>query len=183
MIHAARPTLPAGGGAVHVRRLRADDETRLARLVEQLSNESLYFRFFSQTRRSIAAQMEVKDLDGIDHLALVALVALVADEIVGVARYDRITATEAEVALEVAGAHQSRGIGVLLLQELAVVAREHHIRTASAVALPGNTRLFRMLADAGWPVERHFDAGVVRLRVRIDGSPGPTVQTRPNGSS
>lgn len=167
----ARPTVLTGRQSVHVRALRADDETRLARLFEQLSDESVYFRFFSPMRRSTAAQMELKDLDGTDH---VALVALIGDEIVAVARYDRITATEAEVAIEVADAHQSRGIGTSLLQQLAVVAREHHIRTLSALALPGNTRLLRMLADAGWPLERHFDAGAIRLRVRIDGSPGPT---------
>ena len=135
------------------------------RLFEQLSDESVYFRFFSPTPRSTAAHLELKSLDGKDH---VAVVALVGDEILAVARYDRLAATEAEVALEVADAQQGRGIGTLLLQQLAAVAREHHIRTLSAVALPGNAKLFRMLADAGWPVERHFDAGTVRLSVRID---------------
>jgi GNAT superfamily N-acetyltransferase len=164
------------GPAVHVRALRADDCARLARLFEQLSDESVYFRFFSPTPRSTAAQLELKALDGTDH---VALVALVGDEIVAVARYDRLSSTEgeAEVALEVADAQQGRGIGTLLLHHLAVVAREHHIRTLSAVVLPGNARLFRMLADTGWPLERHFDAGAIRLSVRIDRSPDPSQAT------
>ena len=168
------------GRAVHVRALRADDSASLTRLFEQLSDESVYFRFFSPTPRSTAAQLELKALDGTDH---VALVALVGDEILAVARYDRLASTEAEaeVALEVADAQQGRGIGTLLLQQLAVVAREHHIRTLSAVALPGNARLFRMLADTGWPLERHFDEGAIRLSVRIDQSPDLS-QTRSTGA-
>jgi GNAT superfamily N-acetyltransferase len=158
----------SGDRAVHVRDLRADDNARLTRFFEQLSDESVYFRFFSPTRRSTAAQLELKRLDGTDH---VALGALVGDEIVAVARYDRISPTDAEVALEVADAQQGQGIGTRLLQQLALVAREHGIRTLSAIALPANTRLFRMLADTGWPLERHFDAGTVRLRVPIDRSP------------
>jgi GNAT superfamily N-acetyltransferase len=170
------------GRSVHVRALRADDCARLTRLFEQLSDESVYFRFFSPTPRSTAAQLELKGLDGTDH---VALVALVGDEIVAVARYDRLASTEAEaeaeaeaeVALEVADAQQGRGIGTLLLKQLAMVARTHHIRTLSAVALPGNAKLFGMLADTGWPLERHFDAGAVRLRVQIDHSPDPSQAT------
>ena len=168
---AGKRIVMSDGRAVHVRALRADDSPCLTRLFEQLSDESVYFRFFSPTPRSTAAQMELKDLDGTDH---VALVALVGDEIVAVARYDRLAPTEAEVALEVADAQQGRGIGTLLLQQLAAVAREHHIRTLSAIVLPGNARLFRMLADTGWPLERHFDAGAIRLRVRIDPSPDPS---------
>jgi len=172
------------GRSVHVRALRADDSASLTRLFEHLSDESVYFRFFSPTPRSTAAQLELKALDGTDH---VALVALVGDEILAVARYDRLASTEAEaeaeaeVALEVADAQQGRGIGTLLLQQLAVVAREHHIRTLSAVALPGNARLFRMLADTGWPLERHFDEGAIRLSVRIDQSPDLS-QTRSTGA-
>jgi GNAT superfamily N-acetyltransferase len=162
------------GRAVHVRALRADDSACLTRLFEQLSDESVYFRFFTPTPRSTAAQLELKGLDGTDH---VALVAIVGDEIVAVARYDRIASTEAEVALEVADAQQGRGIGTLLLKQLAMVARTHHIRTLSAVALPGNAKLFGMLADTGWPLERHFDAGAVRLRVQIDHSPDPSQAT------
>jgi GNAT superfamily N-acetyltransferase len=162
------------GRAVHVRALRADDSACLTRLFEQLSDESVYFRFFTPTPRSTAAQLELKGLDGTDH---VALVAIVGDEIVAVARYDRIASTEAEVALEVADAQQGRGIGTLLLHQLAMVARTHHIRTLSAVALPDNAKLFRMLADTGWPLERHFDSGTMRLRVQIDQSPDPAHAT------
>ena len=168
---------------VHVRALRADDCARLTRLFEQLSDESVYFRFFSPTPRATAAQLELKGLDGADH---VALVALVGDEIVAVVRYDRLSSAEgeAEVALEVADAQQHRGIGTLLLRHLAEVAREHGIRTLSAVVLPGNARLFRMLADTGWPLERHFDEGTIRLSVRIDRPPvpSPATATVPGGT-
>jgi GNAT superfamily N-acetyltransferase len=161
------------GQTVDVRALRVDDSAGLTRLFEQLSDDSVYFRFFSPTPRATAMQLELKGLDGTDH---VALVALVGDEIVAVARYDRLGCAqdEAEVALEVADAQQDRGIGTLLLQQLAVVARQHRVRTLSAVVLPGNARLFRMLGDAGWPLEQHFDQGVVRLSVRIDRSPDPS---------
>jgi len=170
-IHGEGDVVLGDGGTVHVRALRADDNARLTRLFEQLSDEAVYFRFLSPMRRSRAEPLELHRLDGTNH---VGLVALVGDEIVAVARYDRISTTDAEVALEVADAQHGRGIGTLLLQQLAAVARTHGIRTLSAVALPANALLFKMLADTGWPLERHFDAGVVRLRVPIDRSPGPS---------
>jgi GNAT superfamily N-acetyltransferase len=168
---------------MHIRALRADDCARLTRLFEQLSDESVYFRFFSPTPRGTAAQLELKGLDGTDHIAFAAFVG---HEIVAVARYDRLASEEgeAEVALEVADAQQHHGIGTLLLRHLAVVAREHGIRTLSAVVLPGNARLFKMLADTGWPLERHFDEGTIRLSVRIDRPPvpSPATATLPRGT-
>ncbi len=136
----------SGDRAVHVRALGPGDDARLTRFFEQLSDESVYFRFFSPTRRSTAAELEFQRLDGIDH---VALVAVAGDRIVAVVRYDRISPTEAEVAIEVEEAQQGQGIGTRLLRQLALVAREHGIRTLSAFALPANARLFRMLADTG----------------------------------
>jgi GNAT superfamily N-acetyltransferase len=160
----ARDIVLSDGRTVRVRALRTDDDKRLARLFDRLNDEAVYYRFFSPTRRATAAQLELQRLDGKGH---VALAALLDDEIVAVARYDRIGPTEAEVALEVADAQQRQGIGAWLLRQLAVTAREHGFRTLSAIALPDNARLFRMLAHAGWPVERHFDAGTVRIRVSI----------------
>jgi GNAT superfamily N-acetyltransferase len=167
------------GRTVHARALRAEDDERLTRFFDRLDDEAVYFRFFSPTRRATATKLELQRLDGRDH---VALAALQDGEIVAVARYDRISSTEAEVALEVANAHQGHGIGTWLLQQLAVTAREHGFRTLSAIALPGNASLFRMLVHAGWPLEQHFDSGTVRIRVPIAPS-SPDRPTPTNRSS
>jgi GNAT superfamily N-acetyltransferase len=80
----------------------------------------------------------------------VALAALVGTDIVGVARYDLDPGgVDAAVTLVVEDRHQRRGIGTLLLAELAALATHAAVRRLRAVSLPGDESLARTFHRAG----------------------------------
>ncbi len=88
-----------------------------------MSPESIYFRFFSPKPR--LTDKEIERFTTVDFHDRVALVALLGDAMIGVARFDRWPGKdEAEVAFIVADAHHGRGIATVLLEHLAALARE-----------------------------------------------------------
>jgi GNAT superfamily N-acetyltransferase len=94
----------------------------------------------------------------------VVLAALVGGDIAGVARYDVDEArTVARMAVIVEDRHQRRGIGALLVNELAVLAANADVRRLRAVAPTGGDRLARTLRRAGleFTVRRDGDALVL----------------------
>ncbi|HYL53480.1 MAG TPA: GNAT family N-acetyltransferase [Acidimicrobiia bacterium] len=156
----------ADGGTVRLRPVRPDDGAGLLALYEQLSDESIYLRFFSPVPRPTAAQLE--RLTNVDYDARFALVAQFGDALLAIARYDRVGPDEAEVAFTVRDDQQGRGLGTLMLEHLAVVARAHGIHTFSADTLPNNTRMLNVFRDAGWTAERRFVEGTVHVRFSIE---------------
>jgi acetyl coenzyme A synthetase (ADP forming)-like protein len=155
----------ADGGTVRIRPIRADDEARLLGLYERLSSESRYLRFFSPVPPPTAAQLEM--LTTVDEAQHMSLVALLGDEIVAVARYDRVGPGVADVAFTVDDAQQGRGLATVLLEHLAVVARANGIVTFTAETLPGNDRMLDVFTAAGWKSDARFEDGVVRVRFDI----------------
>jgi hypothetical protein len=71
----------------------------------------------------------------------------------GVARFIRLPETDvAEAAVTVSDAAQNRGLGRLLLQVLASLASEQNIRAFRSEVLADNTRMRKILDDAGGTV-------------------------------
>jgi acetyl coenzyme A synthetase (ADP forming)-like protein len=154
------------GGTVRVRPVRASDEPAVLALYERLSDESVYLRFFSPVPRPTAVQLE--QLTTVDYHDRMVMVAELGDEILAIARYDRSAPGAADVAFAVADDQQGRGIATLLLEHLAVVARENGIHAFGADTLAGNTKMLGVFAAAGWVSERHFDHGTIRVSFNID---------------
>jgi acetyl coenzyme A synthetase (ADP forming)-like protein len=153
------------GGTVHLRPMRHDDGEGLLAMYSRLSSQSLYFRFFSLVPAPRARELDrLTDLDYHDR---VALVAELGDAIVGVARYARIGDDDAEVAFVVQDDQQGRGLGTVMLEHLAAIARERGIRRFTAVTMPQNARMLRVFADAGFEVDRSLDSGVVDVSFDI----------------
>ncbi len=162
------------GSAAHIRPMRVDDRQRLEDLHNQLSEETIYFRFFAPY-----PTLSRRDLDrftDVDHDERVALVVTVADEIVSVVRYDRVRpgAEEAEVAFVVRDDFQGYGLGSILLEHLAVAARERGVTRFVADVLPTNHRMLQVFADAGYAPRTEIEEGVVRLEFAIR----PTASSR-----
>jgi acyl-CoA synthetase (NDP forming)/GNAT superfamily N-acetyltransferase len=158
------------GGTVHVRAIRPDDAPQIEALHSRLSAETIYLRFFSPLRR-LSPQM-LERFTHVDYEDRLALIAQLGDDIIGVARYDRLPGTaEAEVAFVVDDRHQGRGLGMLLLEHLAVAARGRGIERFVAETLPGNSRMLGVFRDAGFREERRFDSGVVRVAFPIEPTP------------
>ena len=160
----------ADGGTVLLRAIRPDDGERLVAFHQGLSSQSIYYRFFSAKPRLTEA--EVHRFTHVDQVDRVALVAVLGDDLVAVARYDRWPGRdEAEVAFLVADAHHGRGMATVLLEHLAAIARTHGIISFTASVLPDNRAMLNVFKSTGFEVRRAFDAGVVELEFPIEATP------------
>ena len=91
-----------------------------------------------------------------------ALIALLGDEMVGIASYDAEEGDDryAEVAFAVADDHQGRGLGTKLLQLLTNHARGTGIEGFRAYVLPENRQMMRLFRNSGYEMSRTIDEGV-----------------------
>ncbi|WP_427132454.1 GNAT family N-acetyltransferase [Pseudarthrobacter sp. S9] len=161
------------GGTAHLRPIHPSDSEAVQAFHTGQSQKSIYMRFFAF--KSKLSSKELKRFTEVDYKDRVALVITIGGEIMGIGRYDRLEdPEEAEVAFNIADAHQGRGIGSILLEHLAAAARENGIRKFSAEVLPENRKMLMVFSDAGYDVKRHFDDGVVSLEFNID----PTDRSR-----
>ncbi|MHC6231230.1 bifunctional acetate--CoA ligase family protein/GNAT family N-acetyltransferase [Arthrobacter sp. MMS24-T111] len=161
------------GGTAHLRPIHPSDADAVQAFHTGQSQNSIYMRFFAFKARLSAK--ELKRFTEVDYKDRVAFVITIHGEIIGIGRYDRLTdPTEAEVAFNIADAHQGRGIGSILLEHLAAAAHENGIRKFTAEVLPENRKMLMVFSDAGYDVKRHFDDGVVSLEFNVE----PTEKSR-----
>ena len=154
------------GSVVHLRPISPEDADRLRVFHSQLSPETIYYRFFAPYPE--LTDKDVRRFTQVDHASRVALVATVAGEIVGVGRYDKVSATDAEIAFTVRDDYQGRGLGSVLLEHLAVAARERGIRRFVAEVLPQNRRMTATFSHAGYKVAQELADGVVKLAFEVE---------------
>ncbi|RBY96332.1 GNAT family N-acetyltransferase [Blastococcus sp. TF02-8] len=123
---------------VSVRAVRPEDEVRFRRMWPRLSAETVYRRFHAAVRR--LPDDLLRFLVVVDHDLREAVVAVVGDEVVGVARYDRppLDPSVAEVAVVVEDGWQGAGIGRQLLDALTALAAERGVTTLTARVQPDN---------------------------------------------
>lgn len=161
------------GGTAHLRPIHPSDADAIQAFHMRQSQDSIYMRFFAFKAR--LSSKELKRFTEVDYRDRVAFVITSRDEIIGIGRYDRLDdPVEAEVAFNIADAHQGRGLGSILLEHLATAAHENGILRFSAEVLPENRKMLMVFSDAGYDVKRHFDDGVVSLEFNID----PTEKSR-----
>lgn len=160
------------GSVAHVRPIVPDDGDGLRRFHAGQSAESIYLRFFAPLKT--LSDKDVARFTQVDYDSRVALVATVRGEIIGVARYDRLDSTTAEVAFNISDAFQGIGVGSVLLEHLAAVAQERGVAKFVADVLPQNRKMIQVFNDAGYEVSHNFDNGVIAVAFKIE----PTVQSQ-----
>ena len=172
------PTGPVGtvqrvlrdGTPVELRPMLVSDGPRLVRFHSTLSGDTTYLRFFSFHPELSAT--EVHHFTHVDHHDREAAVAVVAGEIVAVARFDRVgDGSSAEVAFVVSDAWQGRGLGGLLFARLAERARHLGIERFMAQTLAHSHRMLRVFARCGHPVVTRARDGVVDVEIDLTGQP------------
>lgn len=156
------------GATAHIRPITTDDADLLVEFYSRVSEESKYYRFFAP-RPTLSAR-DVRNYTTVDHDSRVAFIITVGEQMIGVGRYDRITATsrDAEVAFLVEDAHHGRGLGSVLLEHMAQAARERGVRKFIADVLPANRRMVQVFSDAGYSVEPTYEDGVLHVEFDID---------------
>lgn len=155
------------GSTARLRPIRPDDRERLRRFHGRQSRESIYFRYFRF--RPELSEAELTSLTTLDYRDRMAFVALVGDELVAVARYERWPQRgDAEVAFFVDDAHQRKGLATLLLEYLAAAARERGLESFTASVLPENARMLAVFRRAGFAVKTRFQDGVIEVELGIE---------------
>ena len=160
----------ADGSTAHVRPIRPDDRERLRDFHGRQSAESIYLRYF--TPRPTLSESDLDRFTNVDYQDRMAFVAVLGDELIAVARYDRWTGRDdAEVAFMVDDAHQGLGIGTVLLEFLAEAARQVGYRRFSAQVLPSNRKMLRVFRQAGFRTTSEFGDGVIEVMLDIEPTP------------
>lgn len=154
---------------MRLRPLVPDDGQRLRAFFEQLSDDSVHFRYFGRGPTPDAID-RLLTADGHEEFALVAECA---GAVVALAQYarERHDPTRAEAAFLVADVMQGRGIGTRLLEQLAERARAHEIRTFHAWVLGANHRMLRVFVDSGFSVRSKTEQGVIEVVLSLEHTP------------
>src|SRR5918994_7205625 len=144
--------LPSGVD-VPFRLIQPDDVPALQRFHRRLSEKTIYLRFFGSLKELDKEKARFfAHVDGVDHLAFVALDPDDPDEIIALVRYDREPDSEkAEYAALVEDRWQDHGVGIALTRELIDEARDKEVRFLYAMVMGRNTRMLELLRHLDLP--------------------------------
>jgi acyl-CoA synthetase (NDP forming)/GNAT superfamily N-acetyltransferase len=168
--------LLADGTTVEIRPAGPGDFDAVKAMHQAMSPDNTYMRFFNISR--LAAETEARRICKDPAPDRLTLLALVGREVVGVASYVSTIQGQAEVAFAVADHMHHRGVATLLLEHLVSFARSHQITTFTAETLTENKAMLNVFADAGLPVDRHYEDGVFKLTFPLpNADAGPTLDS------
>jgi acetyltransferase len=151
------------GTQLYVRHVKPGDRDLIAKAWSLLSEESQRKRFLAPKPRLTGSDLRyLTEIDGHDHVALIALRLNEPGRLVGVARYVRLREDPetAEVAVTIADPMQGQGIGTKLGILLADEARGRGIKRFSASVLTDNAPALRLMSTLSDRLEGHTDHGV-----------------------
>jgi acyl-CoA synthetase (NDP forming)/GNAT superfamily N-acetyltransferase len=150
------------GTTIEIRPARAEDVEAVRLMHAAMSPDNAYLRFFNLSPH--AAEQEAKRVCREPDNDHAALLAWLADELVGVASYEPAgQSRSAEIAFAVADHMHGRGIATLLLEHLVSIARLRDIEAFTAETLATNTAMLQVFADAGLPAKRRLEDGLISL--------------------
>jgi RimJ/RimL family protein N-acetyltransferase len=148
------------------RHIRPDDKGRLSVALGRLSPESRRRRFLMPKPRFSSSELRyLTEIDGFDHVAIVAVSAEDPDVFYGVARFVRLTEDPetAEAAIVVADFLQGKGLGRELGRRLADEARERGVKRFTASLLSDNVAARRLFAAISERLDTRRDGVVEEL--------------------
>src|SRR6185437_10631410 len=138
----------ADGGLVRIRPARPADREGLLALNARSSDKSIYRRFFHLSRYAADIYAEhLLEPSTTDHQVLVAVVG---DELAGVGSFERVDGESAEFALLIDDRDQHEGIGTLLIEHLASLARRSGVRRFVADVLAENVPMIHAIRLLGF---------------------------------
>ncbi len=160
--HYATARTLTDGTPVVLRSIRPEDEPMMVRLHETLSEQSVYYRYFTavsleqRTRHARLARLCFIDYDR--EVALVAVhdnPRTGRSEILGVGRLCKAHGrNEAEFALVVSDSWQRRGLGTLLMGRLVEIGRAEGLTRLTGTILGENHAMRRVCERAGFRLQR-----------------------------
>jgi acetate---CoA ligase (ADP-forming) len=153
------------GSLVTLRGAQPGDAEALHALYSGLGREDVRLRFFSPT-------VDVPHLlDRLLEPANENIVAEAGDRLLGHGMYAPIDGSQAEVAFTVAPAAQGRGVGTLLLEQLAATANARGIDMFVAEVLPDNHRMIDVFRQSGFTPSLRSEAGTIAVEFPTAATP------------
>lgn len=150
------------GSTVRIRVMCPADEPGLLALLQSLSEESRWMRFYSSASGSALASEAHREAN-LDHTFGLLAFSGTEERIVGHAFYVVVDDHRAEVAFTIANDFQGRGLGTMLLGQLAEVAAANGIQEFEAEVVAANHAMLRVFRASGFPIE--VDAAAGQLHV------------------
>jgi acetyltransferase len=153
------------GSSVTIRPICPEDEPLAVQFHQNLSEESVYFRYFHLIKLSQRiAHERLMRLCFIDYDREMALVAdykhpaTGKHEILAVGRLSKSHGmNEAEFSLMVSDPFQRQGLGTEVLRRLLQVGRDEQLQRITAEILPENTAMQRVCEKVGFRLDRAID--------------------------
>jgi GNAT superfamily N-acetyltransferase len=141
---------------LQVRAIEPDDHDAALAFLRSLSAETTYKRFFSMPHvddRLLAMVAHPSEC------CSEALIALVGDEVVGLASFDRLEAdpAAADVAIVIGDAWQHHGVGSVLMRKLAGAAKGRGIERFTATVLADNRPVVQFIRQSNPAARLRFD--------------------------
>jgi acetyl coenzyme A synthetase (ADP forming)-like protein len=155
------------GTTVHIRPARADDLARVEDYLINLSPETRRLRFWGPSVDLSDVAAKAVDVDYLDHLTLLVLHGGPEATVIAGAQYFRMDGERAEVGFSVTDDWQDRGIGSILLGQLAQAANERGIETFVANVLPENHAMIGVFRQSGFPVSIRAISGSIEVEFPV----------------
>jgi acetyltransferase len=163
------------GTPILLRAIRPEDEPLMVDFHETLSDQSVYFRYFtalSVQQRTNHARLA--RLCFIDYDREVALVAVHDDRLTGTSRIVGVGRlckehgrNEAEFAVVISDRWQRRGVGSLLLRKLVEVGREERLLRLHGPILADNVAMRALCERVGFHVRRNTNDPELEASIRL----------------
>ncbi|MBV8762906.1 MAG: GNAT family N-acetyltransferase [Deltaproteobacteria bacterium] len=151
--------------------MRRSDREAIRSVFARMSPESVRHRFFVAKRELLASDLTWLDELGKSAMALAGVVRRRGrEEVLGIARYARTSADSAEIAFDIADAHHGRGLGTLLLEQLAEIARGQGITKFHAFVESDNAQMLDVFERSGMRAQQTLDSAVYSIAM-------PTAET------
>lgn len=151
-----RPVVPADGPGLHG-------------LHASVSDDAFFLRFLGSGRRAAHAYVE----HVLASPETLSLVACTGDRTVGLATAEPTSCGTYEIAFLVADDLRGHGVGTLLVEHLADLARSRGATAFTAEVLADNHRMLEVFTRAGFEVVRTGGGGECQVRLDIADGPEP----------
>ncbi len=154
------------GLELKIRPVRASDEDMMRRLFYKFSDESKYYRYFTNVR--VMPHRNMQKYLSVDYERIMSLVAVLqqgnTERIVAEARYAAYPDNEAyEMAFLVDEEFQGKGLATFLANYLIKIAKERGIKKLCASVLAENQKMLSVFEKLAVKPEKHYESGTVEL--------------------
>lgn len=170
-----RPWQLRDGSKIFIRPISPEDEPLMIDFHRQLSDRSVYFRYFHML--ALTRRIEHDRLTRICFIDYDREIALVAErndpgsgkkEIIAVGRLTKLHGVNsAEIAVLVCDAFHRRGIGRELLRRLLDIARDEKLDVVEGQIVPENGAMIRICRNLGFDIKPVLDEGTVYVRLSL----------------